>query len=105
MVISAHWIKVVVRTTKAMANECLDRIASATENKCKPVSKTDVNDALEGDGAFAPLIVTEQVTIQGGYLKHPAVVCCQRVNGYCFVLISAIGSARLLLAGAVADHF
>jgi len=56
MVISAHWIKVVIRIIEAMSNEALDGIASATENICQLVTNTAVNDDSDGDGAFAPFV-------------------------------------------------
>ena len=87
MVRSAHRLKVVIAIKNSMANECTDCSASVSLSQCQLATNPAGHEESDGDCAYAPFVITEQVTIQGGYLKHPAVVCCQRVNGDCFVLV------------------
>jgi hypothetical protein len=87
MVRSAHRLKVVIAIKNSMANECTDCSASVSLSLCQSATNHAGHEESDGDCAYAPFVITEQVTIQGGYLKHPAVVCCQRVNGDCFVLV------------------
>ena len=76
----AHRLKVVIRINIAMTTDFIERHASVSDNNCQLVTNSVGDHDADDDVTFAPFTLTEQVTNQGGNLKHPAIVCCQRVN-------------------------
>ena len=85
--------------SRAMAVALAKRHAS-TSARCRQasLSPSGDNDA-DADPTYAPLICTEQVTMEGRFLKHLAIVCSERIRGDRYILLDQCDWVRKAVFG------